>query len=190
MADLQTIQVWLLDHQIHFTHWSIIASECLIVKFNITIICILNQLRHWQKYILTFFLVTGIVIFCTWMILLWLITISVIERFETRRIEGENERLSKATQRIYLQCSLHQIDRLPVGMARRFLEFIDKIKLTKDSYNTQGLSFKLSVVKFWAEGGIRVISEDNCIALLLARWWWIVSVKLLNILLPSRLVLT
>ena len=59
----------------------------------------LDQLRHRQEHILRVFLVTG---FCTRVLLFGLTSVSVIERFETGGIEGEDEGLAKTTQRVYL----------------------------------------------------------------------------------------
>ena len=60
----------------------------------------LDQLRHRQEHVLRVFLVTtGL---CTRVLLFGLTSVSVIERFETGGIEGENEGLAKTTQRVYL----------------------------------------------------------------------------------------
>ena len=59
----------------------------------------LDQLRHRQEHILRVFLVTGL---CTRVLLFGLTSVSVIERFETGGIEGEDEGLAKTTQRVYL----------------------------------------------------------------------------------------
>jgi len=69
-------------------------------------------------------------------LLFGLTSVSVIERFETGGIEGENEGLAKTTQRVYLKRGLHEVDSLPIGVAGRFLEFIDEVKLAKHSHYT------------------------------------------------------